>query len=136
MITMSACNTGFGKYQKGEGLQSLARALNFGKIPSVTVTLWSIPDASSVKIMKLYYTYLQNGHSKNSALQKAQIEYFENDEISSPASRLPFYWSTWTHIGDDASISFKQNSNFSTYLIVFLACLLLGGWFWHKKSRQ
>ncbi|WP_298511653.1 CHAT domain-containing protein [uncultured Kordia sp.] len=136
MITLSACNTGFGKYQKGEGLQSLARAFNFAKIPSVTATLWSIPDASSATIMKLYYTYLQEGHSKSIALQKAQIEYFENDEISSPASRLPFYWSAWTHIGANTTITFEQKSNFSNYLIaVLISLLVLGGWFWYKKSH-
>lgn len=137
MITLSACNTGFGKYQKGEGLHSLARAFNFAKIPSVTATLWNIPDASSAKIMKLYYTYLQEGHSKNSALQQAQIEYFENDEISSPASRLPFYWSAWTHIGDNSIIEFKQQNNFTNYVLITLACIiLLGGFLWYKKVRQ
>ncbi|AXG71592.1 CHAT domain protein [Kordia sp. SMS9] len=136
MITLSACNTGFGKYQKGEGLQSLARAFNFAKIPSVTATLWSIPDASSASIMKLYYTYLQQGFSKNVALQKAQIEYVENDEISSPASRLPFYWSAWTHIGDDALITFKQKNNTTHYFLIALAFIaFLGGFLWFKKTR-
>ncbi|MEM6686660.1 MAG: CHAT domain-containing protein [Bacteroidota bacterium] len=127
MITLSACNTGFGKYHKGEGLQSLARAFNFANIPSVTATLWSIPDAASAKIMKLYYTYLQDGFPKHVALQKAQISYAENDEISSPASRLPFYWSAWTHIGDATSVSFKQKKGFSSYVILlfFLVYILI-----------
>ncbi|MEM6720708.1 MAG: CHAT domain-containing protein [Bacteroidota bacterium] len=127
MITLSACNTGFGKYQKGEGLQSLARAFNFANIPSITATLWSIPDAASSKIMKLYYSYLKKGHPKHIALQKAQISYVEDDDISSPASRLPFYWSAWTHIGEDTSITFKQESGFSTYLIIllFVICIFI-----------
>jgi CHAT domain-containing protein len=138
MITLSACNTGFGKYHKGEGLQSLARAFNFANIPSVTATLWSIPDASSAKIMKLYYGYLQQGFSKNIALQKAQLHYIENDEISSPASRLPFYWAAWTHIGDDVPITITKSSNYSSLILLLSVALLiiLGVSFfvsWRKK---
>ena len=125
MITLSACNTGFGTYQKGEGLQSLARAFNFANIPSVTATLWNIPDASSATIMKLYYENLQKGHPKNVALQKAQIAYFENDEISSPASRLPFYWSAWIHIGDETPIHFEQPKNNNLLLLLMLAIVII-----------
>lgn len=134
MITLSACNTGFGKNQKGEGLQSLARAFNFSKIPSVTATLWSIPDASSEKIMKLYYTYLKQGHSKSVALQKAQLEYVENDAISSPTSRIPFYWSAWTHIGANDPIIFKQKNKFPKILFfVLLLLVLFDGIYLYRK---
>jgi CHAT domain-containing protein len=134
MITLSACNTGYGRYDKGEGLQSLARAFNFANIPSVTATLWSIPDAASATIMKSYYAYLQQGYSKNKALQKAQLEYLENDEISSPARRLPFYWAAWTHIGDDIPIATKKTPYY-IYLIVVLSIIFLVslGLFWFKK---
>ncbi len=136
MITLSACNTGFGKYHKGEGLQSLARAFNFSNIPSVTATLWSIPDASSATLMKLYYSYLKQGFSKSVALQKAQLEYVENDEISSPASRLPFYWAAWTHIGANDAITFEQQNNFTYYLLsIPILLLLVVGFLWFKKLR-
>ncbi|WP_156168902.1 CHAT domain-containing protein [Kordia jejudonensis] len=137
MITLSACNTGFGKYQKGEGLQSLARAFNFSNIPSVTATLWSIPDASSAHIMTLYYKNLQQGFSKSVALQQAQLEYLENDEISSPASRLPFYWAAWTHIGNNDSITFKSQNKYTIYYLIAFGCLLLFvGLLWFKKTRS
>ncbi len=137
MITLSACNTGFGKHQKGEGLQSLARAFNFSKIPSVTATLWSIPDASSAKIMKLYYSNLKQGHSKSAALQKAQLEYVENDEISSPASRLPFYWSAWTHIGTNDAIEFKQPNNHAYLLFFLLSLIVFIDWiFWFRNYTK
>ncbi|MBC8757461.1 CHAT domain-containing protein [Kordia sp. YSTF-M3] len=137
MITLSACNTGFGKHQKGEGLQSLARAFNFSKIPSVTATLWSIPDASSAKIMELYYSYLKEGHSKSIALQKAQLEYVENDDISSPASRLPFYWSAWTHIGTNDAIEFKQQNNHAYLLFFFLSHIIFIDWiFWFRNYTK
>ncbi|WP_298420422.1 CHAT domain-containing tetratricopeptide repeat protein [uncultured Kordia sp.] len=137
MITLSACNTGFGKYQKGEGLQSLARAFNFSNVPSVTATLWSIPDASSASIMKLYYTNLKQGMSKSVALQKAQLEYLQNDEISSPASRLPFYWAAWTHIGMDEAITFQPENNYINYFtIAFICILVFAVVLWFKKTRQ
>lgn len=134
MITLSACNTGFGKYQKGEGLHSLARAFNFSSIPGVTATLWNIPDASSEKIMKLYYTYLKQGNNKAIDLQKAHLEYLQNDAISSLALRLPVFWSAWVIIGNNDIVHFqKQGSNLFLYLIVFAFIILL--LFYLKKVR-
>ena len=39
MAVLSACNTGFGKIEKGEGVMSMARAFHFSGIPSVAMSL-------------------------------------------------------------------------------------------------
>ena len=125
MITLSACSTGFGKNQKGEGINSLARAFNFSGISNVTATLWNIPDEASKKIMVLYYNYLKQGNTKAFALQKAQLDYLQSDAISSPAFRLPIYWASWVTIGDNTSVfEAKKEFNF-LYVVAFIFFLIL-----------
>ena len=44
LAVLSACSTGDGKLQKGEGVISLARAFTYAGIPSVVMTLWDVED--------------------------------------------------------------------------------------------
>lgn len=122
LIVLSACNTGFGQGQKGEGINSLARAFHYAGIPSVTATFWSISDEASIKLMKLYYRNLKDGMSKDIALQQAQLEYLNNDQISSPAFRSPVYWAAWMPVGSNAAIE----PNPSNYQFFFISLLLIG----------
>ena len=132
MIVLSACNTGIGKNQKGEGMSSLARAFNYAGIPSVTATLWSISDESSKKMMELYYGFLKEGMPKDIALQQAQMTYLQNDEVSSPAFRLPVYWAAWMPIGDTAAVSRPARDSYG-WILLLLVALILGAVFWIKN---
>ena len=42
MAVLSACNTGSGKLQKGEGVMSLARGFLYAGCPSIIMTLWEV----------------------------------------------------------------------------------------------
>ncbi|MEM1319641.1 MAG: CHAT domain-containing protein [Bacteroidota bacterium] len=133
LIVLSACNSGAGLLQRGEGINSLARAFNFSGIPAVTATLWSITDESSKKLMGPYYRFLQAGWPKDLAMQKAQLAYLQSDELSSPAFRLPVYWAAWMPIGDTSAIA----SGPSNWLIKLgLVLLLLGGVVWIIRRRS
>lgn len=109
MFVMSACNTALGPYRISEGLNSLARAVFYSGVPSVVASLWSISDESSKKIMLEYYRFLKEGHTKDRAMQLAQLEYLNNDKLSSPAFRKPVYWAAWTVIGDQSAYNSKAN---------------------------
>ena len=86
--------------------------------------------------MELYYSYLKKGFSKSTALQKAQLEYLQNDDISSPASRLPFYWAAWTHIGNDEVLSFPTNKNYGIYFLVAMLLAVIIIAFRFKMNRH
>ena len=73
LVVLSACNTGSGKLQKGEGVMSLARAFLFAGCPGIVMTLWSVEDESSANLMIEFYKNLLNGYSKDEALRKAKI---------------------------------------------------------------
>ena len=55
LALLSACSTGNGKLQKGEGVLSLARAFTYAGMPSVVMTLWDVEDISSGNIIPSFY---------------------------------------------------------------------------------
>jgi len=108
MAVLSACNTGYGKLQPGEGPMTLARAFHYAGIPSVVASLWSIPDNSSSKLMKLFYEQLSHGYPKDVALQKAKLIYLKDDQISSPTTRQPVHWAPSIVIGNVNPVKVKM----------------------------
>ncbi|MEL6837598.1 MAG: CHAT domain-containing protein, partial [Bacteroidota bacterium] len=111
MVVLSACNTAYGKLQAGEGPMTLARAFHYAGIPSVVASLWSIPDNSTSRIMKLFYEQLDRGLAKDEALQQAKLQYLASDDISSPVTRQPLHWASTIVIGEIEPVSVSP-SNF------------------------
>lgn len=99
MAVLSACNTGYGALQKGEGVQSLATAFTYAGVPSLVMGLWSLPDASTSGIMVDYYRQLINKKYKHSALATAKANYLKRVENESQLQH-PFYWAGLIVSGD------------------------------------
>lgn len=104
LVVLSACETGRGKYAPGEGVISLARAFRYAGCPSTLMTLWKIKDeyGSVAAINLAFFSYLQQGHSKDVALQRAKLDYLEH--TANPAH--PAYWSAFVLIGDEQPMRF------------------------------
>lgn len=132
MAVLSACNTGFGKLEKGEGVMSMARAFHFSGVPSVVMSLWKAPDRSTKQIMLLFYKYLNEGNSKSVALQKAKLDYLAStDDL---ALRHPYYWAGFVINGNTEALDFK-GSNLTLLLSASgLLVLLLGVWMISRKK--
>lgn len=124
LVTLSACNTGFGKIQTGEGVMSLGRAFAYAGSPNVLMSLWSVPDRSTSKIMTDFYKYLANGTPKDVALRKAKLAYINNaDHLTSN----PFYWSSFVLIGNAQPLQLQINNAFYQQgLFLWGAFMLLG----------
>ncbi|MEZ5195459.1 MAG: CHAT domain-containing protein [Bacteroidales bacterium] len=119
LAVLSACNTGSGKLQEGEGIMNLARGFLYAGVPGIVMSLWSVNDLSSAEIMKGFYSYLKSGLSKSEALQKAKKDYIVNvDNLTAN----PYYWAGFVIIGNQHEISFKPNTSLS---IVFLSSLVV-----------
>jgi CHAT domain-containing protein len=95
LVTLSACKTGLGKEVKGEGLIGLTRAFQYAGAHSVLASLWSIPDVSTAEFMQHFYRHLQEGRSKDQALQEAQIDFLHLRQFS-----RPLYWAAFFIDGD------------------------------------
>lgn len=98
MAVLSACHTGSGKVQKGEGIRSLARAFNYAGCPNVTASLWAAPDLSTKKIIVPFYQSIKSGLPKDISLQKAKLYYLDQCRFNIEA--LPCNWAHLITIGN------------------------------------
>ncbi len=101
LAVLSACETGVGKYEKGEGVYSLARSFMYAGVPSVVMSLWKVSDYSTSHLMPLFYENLSEGQSKEMALRGAKIRFLEEAKLE---HRHPFYWSAFVLLGDNRAI--------------------------------
>ena len=71
LVVLSACQTGVGTLQKGEGVMNLGRAFRYAGSPIVLVSQWNVNDANTAELMGYFYNYVSKGLDKDMALQKA-----------------------------------------------------------------
>ncbi len=98
LVVLSACETGIGKLQRGEGIISLARAFAYAGAKSMVTSLWSVNDASTSNLMRYFYRDLRKGHGKDEALRNARIDYLKREKTSERCH--PFYWAAFVPVGD------------------------------------
>ncbi|PCI24331.1 MAG: hypothetical protein COB67_11740, partial [SAR324 cluster bacterium] len=92
LVVLSACETGLGKVVKGEGMVGLTRAFLFAGTPSVVVSLWTVADESTSKMMIYFYQYLGDGLSKLEALRQAKLDLMMEKEDGEWVYPDPFFW--------------------------------------------
>jgi len=98
LVVLSACETGLGETQNGEGVFGLRRALQVAGAESVLMSMWSVPDRETQELMARFYTKWLDGMEKHLALRKAQIEMRE--AVRQRYGRdLPFYWGAFVLVG-------------------------------------
>jgi len=121
MVTLSACNTGRGVLQKGEGIMSLARGFVFAGVPSVVMTLWEVQDETGLKIMQLYYKYLSEGNKKDKAMQMAKIKVLNSSNM---IKSHPNYWSAYIITGDTSELNIGNKKSDIWLLLLFSVPIL------------
>jgi CHAT domain-containing protein len=124
LVSLSACETGVGRVQRGEGVQSLARAFRQAGCPNLVMSLWQANDASTEKIMTDFYQNLAANDRQATALGKAKRVFLDKTEDS----RLthPFFWATFVRIGaaNSATSTTPQNWIFGILIAAALCALL------------
>ncbi|MBE0663167.1 MAG: CHAT domain-containing protein [Bacteroidales bacterium] len=120
LAVLSACQTGDGRLQRGEGIMSMARGFFYAGVPSIIMTLWEVDDHSSSELITLFYKHLATGADKNIALQAAKLEYLEaTDRLKAH----PHYWAGFVNIGNTEPVLLK--SALSAWLLVIPLVLLI-----------
>ena len=105
LVTLSACNTGTGKEELGEGVSSLGRAFAYAGCPNSVMSLWSVNDQSTAKLMTYFYQNLKQGVPKAEALRAAKLEFLEKQPA---AFRAPFYWAGFVYYGDNLPLEMSK----------------------------
>jgi CHAT domain-containing protein/Tfp pilus assembly protein PilF len=96
LAVLSACQTGLGKFSKGEGVIGLSRALVYAGARSLVVSYWSVADQSTSQLMTNFYGEMMKSPnaSFSASLQKAKVAM-----INQPALAAPYYWAPFVLIG-------------------------------------
>ena len=95
LVVLSACDTGLGKLDAGEGLYSLRRALVIAGAESQLISLWKVEDNATKELMIAYYDKLLANQGRSSALRQTQLEMLNSEEYAHP-----YYWAAFIPSGD------------------------------------
>jgi CHAT domain-containing protein len=113
MVVLSACNTGSGKYYRGEGVTGIARAFKLAGAQAVTASLWQVDSYATKSLMELFYQNIKNGMIVSDALYAAKkalrssdgsngtdraLKKAEKEEIDDSGYANPYYWSAFVLI--------------------------------------
>jgi CHAT domain-containing protein len=103
LVVLSACETGAGRLQRGEGVMSLARAFAYAGAQSVATTLWNANDEATAYISTHFHEYINDGLSLDEALQRAKLDFLKSD--LGRRYDHPYYWANMVLIGRTDPIS-------------------------------
>jgi CHAT domain-containing protein len=100
LAVLSACETGVGAVQNGEGVYGLRRALVLAGVRTQLASLWKVDDAATRDLMIDYYRRLQAGAGRSQALREAQLTMLRD-----PARAQPYYWASFITIGEEKTLN-------------------------------
>lgn len=90
LAILNGCQTGNGTYYHTEGTISFARSFYNMGAQSVLMTLWSVDDKTTAKILESFYDEIENNNLLDASLHKAKIDFIAN--ASSDELANPYYW--------------------------------------------
>ncbi len=99
LVVLSACETGLGRVQSGEGLIGLRRAFQAAGVETVISSLWSVRDESTSELMQAFYANLWlKGFGPLEALRRAQLDMLDRNRMRYGAGR-PSTWGAFVLTG-------------------------------------
>ena len=98
-LVLSACETGVGQVETGEGVYGLRRALVLAGAQTQLASLWKVADAATQALMVDYYQRLLKGEGRSGALRASQ-----KAMMATPAHQHPYYWAAFVPIGNWAPL--------------------------------
>jgi len=94
IVALTACQTALGRRTAGEGTMGMGRAFQYAGARSVLMSLWSVSEEASVKLVKSFFRNMKGGKSKSEALALAR------EEIRKKGFDHPFFWGAFILVGE------------------------------------
>lgn len=98
LVVLSACESGLGKVQAGQGVQGMLGSFHAAGASNVIGTLWTIGDETTVPLVQRFYHYLWNkGETPADALHLAQLDMIHTPPEKAGADLLahPYTWAAF-----------------------------------------
>lgn len=134
LVVLSACDTGIGKLQKGEGAMSLARAFQYLGTEKVLFTLWQVNDQATALWMSDFYSHLARSKAPSDAQYRAKSNFLTNPSITN-AHKSPYYWGSFVYYGTFEEINISSSPAF-ILVAVLLSIAVLVLLIWRKRKRN
>jgi len=100
LVVLSACETGLGEIQSGEGVLGLRRALSQAGVDSSLISLWPVSDDATLELMDDFYRHLlrqKRTLEAAPALRRAQLDMLERQRDRGEA--IPSEWAAFVSSG-------------------------------------
>ncbi|MFT3714058.1 MAG: CHAT domain-containing protein [Archangium sp.] len=101
LVVLSACETGVGLVQAGEGVFGLRRAFILAGARTLVMSLWRVPDQQTSELMQAFYWYLIAGAGRAEALRAAARSIRKTHAA-------PFYWAAFVCQGDAGPLQLER----------------------------
>ena len=98
LVVISACESGLGEFRGGEGVYGLRRAFAVAGAQNLVMSLWSVSDRETTRLMESLYTHISKGGTPQLALLAAQREYIAAERAAGRYPH-PFYWAAFVASG-------------------------------------
>ncbi len=100
LAVLSACGTGLGTVQAGEGVFGLRRAFRLAGVNTVVMSLWPVDDEATRFWMEAFYrSRLYGNRDMAQAVREASLSLLENRREKG-LSDHPFHWAAFVAAGD------------------------------------
>jgi CHAT domain-containing protein len=94
LVVLTACQSGLGEKVSGEGIMGMGRAFQYAGSKSVLMSLWSVDELASVKLVHFFFQSLKKGSTKLEALQEARLR------VREAGFDHPFFWASFVLAGE------------------------------------
>ncbi|MBX3197288.1 MAG: CHAT domain-containing protein [Labilithrix sp.] len=102
LVVLSACETGVGETQVGDGVYGLRRALVVAGAESQLMSLWKVDDDATKSLMIAFYADLKAGSGRAAALRKVQLAM-----LADKTTEHPYFWAAFIPSGAWSPMSFE-----------------------------
>ncbi|TKD47270.1 CHAT domain-containing protein [Azotobacter chroococcum] len=95
LVTLSACESGLGRVERGDEVQGFPRAFLAAGASAMIASLWEVPDEPTERLMTTLYGELARGVDLQRAMQAGQLAVLRHE-----GTRNPYFWAPFSLIGD------------------------------------
>lgn len=131
MAVLSACESGVGKQQAGEGAMSIARGFAYAGCPTMVISLWKVNDKTAPAIMAAFYRNVSEHHAIDVSLGQAKRSYLEN---ANGVNAHPSSWAAFLTVGETKAIETEIKFWQLVMLVGVILTVIGGGWLINRKK--